>query len=69
MNIGTIANWLKKNVTIPRHFRNLFMYDCDYYNHKTINEDKELEHVYNFLISVILKNTCYTSKKNNIDKV
>ena len=69
MNIGVIANWLKENVTIPRHFRNLFMFDCDYYNHKTINEDKELEHVYNFLISIILKNTCYTditSKKNKI---
>ena len=67
--IKTIADWITENITIPKHFRNIFRNDCDFYNHKTINENMELRHIYDFLISLILKNICYmdkTSKGNSI---
>jgi predicted GIY-YIG superfamily endonuclease len=69
-SVKVIVDWIKENVTIPKHFRNIFRDECgDNYNHKTTCENKELQHIYDFLIYLIIKNVCYqdtTSKGNKI---
>ena len=70
IHIETVVNWMIKNINIPKHLRYLFIQNkCDYYNYKTKNEDKELEHIHNFLLNIVLRHTCsneVTSRGNPI---